>query len=436
MAIPPAFRGLLWPLGNIVTMAQLPSEPARGHGPKGDVPASTHFSGKPLANEFMDHVGVQLSTLPKLALAAYVWARLSGPSATWLASAASLDREWVLSIFLRDMLLTWVIAGGWEFCVYSQWSPFSARLRGHKLNPDLPAASSKRWPFTNPHAHDAFWSTVSTLIWSAMEVATAHAWAVGRVALPPGGAAPGDVWWTGAATLAWLATMPYWRLAHFFWLHRSMHKWFPGRAPGTGWCPDVGEWLYTWVHSLHHKSKNPTCWSGVSMHPVESSTYYTAMWLPIVVAAALGLPGVHPIVMLCECGGGGGWGGHVWGGTLVPVKCSLPRVLSTDTKMDLHFAALIGHDGVGYPGAASQAHWLHHSACRGGGPGGRRLATFTHPFFSHQDNMDCNYGENYAPFDWLMGSWAKDEDDFIAMKSRWATSGSAKGASRDSKKAA
>ena len=50
--------------------------------------------------------------------------------------------------------------------------------------------------------------------------------------------------------------------------------------------------------------------------------------------------------------------------------------------------------------------------------------------------MDCNYGENYAPFDWLMGSWAKDEDDFIAMKSRWATSGSAKGASRDSKKAA
>jgi hypothetical protein len=80
------------------------------------------------------------------------------------------------------------------------------------------------------------------------------------------------------------------------------------------------------------------------MHPLESSTYYTAMWLPIAAAAAAGLPGVHPIVMLY-------------------------------TKMDLHFAALIGHDGIGYPGNASQAHWLHHNNfdcnVRAGGGGGR-----------------------------------------------------------------
>lgn len=330
MSIPGPIRGLLWPVGNLLTMATLPSTPARGHGPDGSTPAATHFSGKPVADTAMDHVAVQLSTLPKLALAAFVWARLSGDASSWASSAAAMDRDWVLSIFVRDMVMTWLIAGGWEFTLYSRYSPFSARLKGHKLNPEPPAPNPDRWPFSNAHAHDAFWSTVSTLIWSAMEVATAHAWAVGRVALPAGGAKPGDAWWLNTATLAWLATMPYWRLAHFYFLHRSMHKWFPGRAPGTGWCPDVGAQLYKWVHALHHKSKNPTCWSGVSMHPLESSTYYTAMWVPIAVAAAMGLPGVHPIVMLY-------------------------------TKMDLHFAALIGHDGIGYPGNASQAHWLHHN---------------------------------------------------------------------------
>ena len=284
--VPGPLRGMLWPVGNLLEMSRLTS-PAAGFGAD-KTSAQSHFSGKPVANTFVDHLGVQLSTLPKLLLAAYVWSSLSG-GAAWREKAAALDRDWVLSIFARDMLLTWVIAGGWEFLLYSKYSPFSARLAGHKLNPSPPRPSPLRWPFQDAHAHDAFWSTVSTLIWSAMEVGTAHFWATGRVAVPAEGAAPGD-----------------------------------------GWVPDVGAFLYTWVHSLHHKSKNPTCWSGVSMHPLESSTYYTAMWIPIVVAAALGLPGVHPIVMMY-------------------------------TKMDLHFAALIGHDGIGYPGAASQAHWLHHN---------------------------------------------------------------------------
>jgi sterol desaturase/sphingolipid hydroxylase (fatty acid hydroxylase superfamily) len=399
MSIPGPIRGFLWPVGNLITMAALPSAPATGHGTDGKTPAATHFSGKPVADTVMDHVAVQLSTIPKLALAAFVWARLSG-GASWQASALALDRDWVLSIFVRDMLMTWLIAGGWEFTLYSRYSPFSQRLRGHKLNPELPAPDSRRWPFTNPHMHDAFWSTVSTLIWSAMEVATAHAWAKGAVKLPAGGATPGDAWWLNSATLIWLATMPYWRLAHFYFLHRSMHKWFPGRAPGTGWCPDVGAVLYEWVHSLHHKSKNPTCWSGVSMHPVESSTYYTAMWVPIAVAAAAGLPGVHPIVMLY-------------------------------TKMDLHFAALIGHDGIGYPGNASQAHWLHHNnfdcnvSSVGDGRTGRRARKPTPhpppppPRARVRRPLHPQYGENYAPFDWLFGSWAKDEADFQKMKAGW-----------------
>jgi sterol desaturase/sphingolipid hydroxylase (fatty acid hydroxylase superfamily) len=63
------------------------------------------------------------------------------------------------------------------------------------------------------------------------------------------------------------------------------------------------------AHSLHHESWNPTSFSGVSMHPIESSIYYSTMFLPIAF-------GAHPLVMLY-------------------------------TKMDLTIAALVGHDGIG-----------------------------------------------------------------------------------------
>ena len=127
-----------------------------------------------------------------------------------------------------------------------------------------------------------------------------------------------------------------------------MHKWFPGVKDADKPFFDVGEFLYRHVHSLHHYAKNPTAWSGVAMHPIESSGYYAAMFLPHQVlwlaqraglAAAAGVS-IHPIVLLY-------------------------------TKMDLTIAALVGHDGIGYPGGGSQCHWR---ACgrseRGAGGGG------------------------------------------------------------------
>ena len=55
----------------------------------------------------------------------------------------------------------------------------------------------------------------------------------------------------------------FWLWAHFHFIHRAMHPW------RTTNFPDVGQFLYTYVHSLHHKSYNPTAFSGTSMHPVE-----------------------------------------------------------------------------------------------------------------------------------------------------------------------
>ena len=69
--------------------------------------------------------------------------------------------------------------------------------------------------------------------------------------------------------------------------------------------PDVGKFVYRHVHSLHHKSYNPTAFSGTSMHPVEATLYYTAACMPA-------LLGFHPVLALgcmADCAFGA-WLGH------------------------------------------------------------------------------------------------------------------------------
>jgi sterol desaturase/sphingolipid hydroxylase (fatty acid hydroxylase superfamily) len=50
---------------------------------------------------------------------------------------------------------------------------------------------------------------------------------------------------------------------HFFIIHRAIH-----------WPP-----LYKYIHSVHHNSINPSPWSSLSMHPVETFIYHSmALW--------------------------------------------------------------------------------------------------------------------------------------------------------------
>lgn len=100
--------------------------------------------------------------------------------------------------------------------------------------------------------HDAFWSTTATLMSSAFEIVLiSQLWS----RLP----ATAVEWWADWRTIAWLLTMPYWRIAHFYSVHRLMHKW------NIKGIPDVGAFLYRHVHSLHHKSKSPVAFSGISV---------------------------------------------------------------------------------------------------------------------------------------------------------------------------
>ncbi len=340
---------LFWPASNIALAAVMKPEKAET--------ADARFAGKPVANTVADHINVELATLPKLALAALAmyytypsdltpFANLGLNAATWTA---------VRPILLRDLAITWLAAGFWDYIV--SFSPLAGKFAGNKFNPEV--ASSKQ------RAHDMFWSHVSTVMSTGFEVAILRWYALG-VYSP---ASPA-VWWKDVPTLLWVLSMPYWRITHFFVVHRFMHPW------RTTSVPDVGAFMYRHVHSLHHKSKNPIAWSGISMHPVESAFYYHAMLVPVMLGAFLAHFGIamasaHPIVWLY-------------------------------TKVDLTAAALIGHDGIGYPGGGSQGHWLHH-----------------HLF-------ECNYSENYVPLDALFNTFAATEEDFQAKFGKDRSRGSAK----------
>lgn len=147
-----------------------------------------------------------------------------------------------------------------------------------------------------------------------------------------------------ATYIVWILTMLYWRIAHFYCVHRAMHPWWDrenGLRQG-----DIGAVLYRYVHSMHHKSYNPTPWSGISMRPIESITYISAALIPLLFRC-----GCHPFIALY-------------------------------TKLDLIIGAQIGHSGFDGPGKGAYFHQLHHA------------------------HFECNYGsETGIPFDWIFGTF-------------------------------
>merc|ERR1719394_72922 len=73
-----------------------------------------------------------------------------------------------------------------------------------------------------------------------------------------------------------LFVSPFFREFHFVIYHRILHI----------------QPLYKWFHAHHHLSYNPSPWSGLSMHPVESITYFTGPMIPCLLFKT------HPIVFL------------------------------------------------------------------------------------------------------------------------------------------
>ena len=253
---------------------------------------------------------------------------------------------WAARIALRDLAITWLIGGTWDALHLSPHSPLFETLKPYRFaEPGTPYPSAARL------GHDFLWASCGALVSTCWEVLLLHLWATGALPLA---SVPGDAWWRDALTVLALLAVPHFQIVHFYFTHRVMHRW-PRCCTRRG-VPDVGQFLYQHVHSLHHKAKDPTAFSGISMHPVESALFFTTM--PI--ACLLGL---HPIVFL-------------------------------HAKFYNISAAMLGHESFGDPSTGGHSHWLHHKL------------------------VDCNFGGNFVPLDWVFGSHVADEAEFEARAAK------------------
>jgi sterol desaturase/sphingolipid hydroxylase (fatty acid hydroxylase superfamily) len=247
----------------------------------------------------------------------------------------SLAWGWVLRLFLINLVVVFVWYGLWELRLYI----VKAQGNRFKYNHKFPAN----------HPSDVFWFKSQNLdnflrgmfigvpSWTLWEVVTLWAFANGYV--PWLGFADHPVY---LACLAFL--VPVIHEFHFFCIHRLIHTPF----------------LYKWVHSVHHNSVNPSPWSSLSMHPVESLGYFAPILYHLIIPS-------NPILALFQL--------HHAGFGAVPGHIGFDKVEITDDM------AIESHAYI---------HYLHHK------------------FF------EVNYGDGLIPFDKLFGTFhdgSKDADE-------------------------
>lgn len=207
---------------------------------------------------------------------------------------------------------------------------------------------------------------VATLCGSVIEIIICHEYAIGYVDAGP--STPGQkVFYNSFCHVTWItcvqgALAKHLREPHFWLTHRIMHPW---RIRGLSTRYDPGHYLYKYVHSLHHKSHNPTAFSGTNMHVIEALLYYSAAFVPPILFKSCGYC-CHPAIPLA-------------------------------TLIDCGMAAWLGHDGFQWPvGSGDYYHLLHHQ------------------------HFDCNYGTPNVPLDKWFGTYAGCKSD---MKKIWGSSG-------------
>jgi len=312
----PFYMPALWPGGNLSYAFSKPEDE------------------KPVINKavpYLDIWGHLTSMMASSRSAMLGWLIIYGGSTDYPAfgAAKTISLDWILPIIIRNLAATWLICGFWDWFLY--FSPLKEKLRKYKMN--------QTYPSMEQFKHDAFYSTVGSIAAAIIEIILCYGWATGAINMER------NLWDHPIRNFILAITITHWRIPHFYAMHRVMHPW------KTTLVPDVGKFLYRHVHSLHHKSYNPTAFSGTSMHPIESTSYYTAGLIPVMF-------GLHPIFAL---------------GCII----------------DCAMGAWLGHDGFQWPGSGDYFHLLHHK------------------------HFDCNYGAMHIPLDWLFGTYAGCSQDVI-----------------------
>ncbi|WP_371228687.1 sterol desaturase family protein [Roseovarius sp. 2305UL8-3] len=161
-----------------------------------------------------------------------------------LARAETLAFDWIFEIWLRNLVILLVVAGGLHLVLWK------VRIQADDYRYDMRPMmkGAKVFTFKNQVWDNMFWTLGPALAFVTFwEALMWHAYANGWVTMIT--FADNPIWFLGLIVL-----IPIWAGFHFYWLHRLLH---------------VG-WLYKRVHAWHHRNINTGPWSGLAMHPVES----------------------------------------------------------------------------------------------------------------------------------------------------------------------
>jgi len=245
-----------------------------------------------------------------------------------MVEASQLRLSWVWKVYAYNIAVMLFFYGGWHYVLYQSPAPKNKILHDKKYN-----QSDQYIQDPSNLYREMTFTTLGFLQSSTFQTIVMHLWAAGYIPYY------NDFWSRPGYSLFWLFYVTYFREFHFYWVHRAMHPWRWG-LPVVG---DLGDLLYKNVHKLHHKSRNPGPWSGLSMHPIEHFLYYT------VTLTCLFIP-QHPMHFL---------------------YC----------KFHADVAPIGGHDGYGNPGGGADFHYLHHA------------------------KFECNYGVPliFRPIVWHVG---------------------------------
>ena len=193
----------------------------------------------------------------------------------------TLSWGWALWLYAVNGLCIFVMYGAVELFYYVR------RRQGtrFKYNAKFPADTPSDVFWFKSQNIDNFLRTYlfGIPMWTLVEVLMLWAFANGYVP-----------WLSWADNPYWLAVLilaaPVIHDVHFFLIHRVIH-----------WGP-----LYRWIHSVHHNSINPSPWSSLSMHPVETFIYHgVALWHLVIPS--------NPVVALFQLhiAGFGALNGHI-----------------------------------------------------------------------------------------------------------------------------
>ena len=189
-----------------------------------------------------------------LAVGCWFWLQPS------LETTQSLEFGWIAFLFIRNLILMCLVAGGLH------WYFHTRKKQGSELKFDkreMPA-KARVYSFGNQLYDNMFWTLASGVaFWTAYEALMF--WAMANGYAPVLLFSENPVWFV----LVFLLT-PVWISFHFYWIHRLIH-----------WPP-----LYKSVHALHHRNTNVGPWSGLSMHPVEHLLFFSSILVHFVVAAS------------------------------------------------------------------------------------------------------------------------------------------------------